>query len=371
MKLRLLALGCGTGAALAIAAFLPALHSHSTATIDSPPAQSASTTRMPSGASPLAPAEPEHCHSLYKVVCARRGVTRDPTGSVRPDVDGELLALRAYEEIIRQHPDWTSEQVDEELVQRIYTPPVRARIESTFRLVRNSLEQFIDHQPDGVFTASERKLLKKHLRAVELQLPPPASVYADEPDLLTKNDVYYERLRDGRTRLRVGGAYFFTSRSYFNLVFTLGHELAHSIDPCELKITAQAVLPAYERLSACLIRKGTVALRPDRTECGKNDQLSETFADWFATQVTAEALRRFSTEFHGQQLLNAATNAVRDLCEPENGVGDELDLEFHPSPQIRIDRILGDNTQVRDVLGCAPRPASEVCSFETKSGIPL
>ena len=36
--------------------------------------------------------------------------------------------------------------------------------------------------------------------------------------------------------------------------------------------------------------EGLVARRESRTECGQRDQLSETFADWIAVQVTAEAL---------------------------------------------------------------------------------
>src|SRR4051794_6481392 len=55
------------------------------------------------------------CQNVYRAVCQKRGETHDPTGVVRPDADGEIKALRTYEEIIHQHPDWSSEQVDEEL----------------------------------------------------------------------------------------------------------------------------------------------------------------------------------------------------------------------------------------------------------------
>lgn len=314
------------------------------------------------------PAQPEYCHSLYRLVCQKSGITRDPTGMVRPDVDGELMVLRMYEDIIRDHPNWTSEQVDEELATEVYTPKTRARVEAVFHWVQVTLCKIIDREPDSVFTPAQKRLLKNRIRHVKLELPPPATVYADEPDLLTKNDVFYERLRDGSTRLRVGGAYFFTARSYFNMVFTMGHELSHSIDPCELKAAGIGWIPAYEHVGACFLRIGTVARRKTRVECGADDQLSETFADWMGVQATAVALQSFATEFHGSQVVNAVINAVRDLCEPDAAVGDELDLEYHPGPEVRIDRILGRNPQIREVLGCSPLPENEVCGFGSNAG---
>jgi hypothetical protein len=103
--------------------------------------------------------------------------------------------------------------------------------------------------------------------------------------------VYYERFADGRMRLRVGGAYLLSAKSWFNLVFTLAHELGHAIDPCELRV-ARLPLPAYDRLGACLLADGLVASRETRAECGQDDQLSEAFSDWLAVQVTADVLKR-------------------------------------------------------------------------------
>jgi hypothetical protein len=260
------------------------------------------------------------------------------------------MALQIYESIIHDHPGWNSDQVNEQLVRQIYTRSNVDRIESAHHWVRNVMEQIIDSQPDSVFNANEKKILKSRLNRTELQMPIPVSAYEDESYLLTKNDIFYERTMDGKMRLRVGGAYFFTARSWFNQVFTLGHELAHSIDPCEIR-SARISIPAYDRLSACFMDRGLVAVRRGRSECGENDQLSETFADWFAVQVTAEALRGFSLEFHGSALLNATTNAVRDLCE-QNEPDFVEDTEFHPSPRIRISRIFGRNPGIREILGC-------------------
>jgi hypothetical protein len=298
---------------------------------------------------------------MFRSVCQRRGESRDPTGVVHSDAEGELQALRAQRDIIRAHKDWTSEQVDEELVRAIFTPKRRARIESTYAWVEKSIEAFIDRQPDAVFGAAEKKTLKRRVRATSLQLPPPASVYADEPDLFTKNDVFYERAANGGMRMRVGGAYLLSAKSWFNVVFTLAHEFGHSIDPCELKV-AKISIPAYRPLAACFIKQGVIAAPPDRQECGENDQLSETFADWIAVQVVSEALAHYATEFHDAvSLTNAAANSVRDLCEQEEG---EFETLLHPSPEIRIERIFGRNPSVRRTLGCEDTvPETPYCDF--------
>ncbi|MCM2276500.1 MAG: hypothetical protein NDJ89_00295 [Oligoflexia bacterium] len=302
------------------------------------------------------------CRNIHKAVCQKKGVTRDPTGTVRPDIEGEIQALRAYEEIIRAHPDWTSEQVDEELVRAIYTPKARARLQSAFEWVRKNLEKQIQRQPDGVFTQAHKQALRRRIQRTVLELPPPMSVYADEPELFTKNDVFYERLQDGRLRLRVGGAYILSAKSWFNFIFTLAHELAHAIDPCELRSEGLAI-PAYDRLSECFLANGLIASREYRTECGSHDQLSETFADWIAARVAADALRAFATEFEVPALKAAITNSVRDLCEQDDPQS-ELDTQFHPAPEIRIDRIFGRNPQIRTLLGCAPPTGGpEYCNF--------
>ncbi|MDR3607961.1 MAG: hypothetical protein P4M08_11355 [Oligoflexia bacterium] len=326
--------------------------------------------RFPAGVASPAPIE-DPCRHLYRTVCSNTGVTRDPTGLVRPDIDGEKMAIKIYEDITRQHPDWSSDQINEEVVKQIYTPAHIDRIESAHHWVRNAMEKIIDSQPDSVFNAAEKATLKARLDRTEIQVPIPVSAYEDESYLFTKNDIFYERTLDGRTRLRIGGAYFFTARSWFNQVFTLGHELAHSIDPCEIR-SAHLSIPAYDRLAACLMDQGLVDVRRGRSECGEKDQLSETFADWFAVQVTAEALRGFSLEFQGQALLNATTNAVRDLCE-QNDPDYVEDTEFHPSPRVRINRIFGRNPEIREILGCATDsspPTASPLTLRAPAGAP-
>jgi len=311
------------------------------------------------------------CGQIYDLVCKRPGIDQDPTGTVRTDEEGEKAAHEIYGEIIRKNPDWTSEQVDDEFVQKVYTPKNRAKILSAFHLVRRTLARIIDQEPGAVFTLHEKTQIKERLRKVQLQLPPPAQIYEDEPDLLTKSEFLYERKITGETALRVGGAYLLLSKSWFNMIFSLAHELGHSIDPCEIR-SAGMSFPAYDRLVGCFLEHHLIAMRNTRSECGVNDQLSETFADWIAVQVTAEALSNYSNRLKGSQILHAAQNSVRDLCEAEADEQNQTDLELHPSSKIRIEEVFGKNPKIQKILGCDTQfvDPRTYCEFGPRSPAP-
>ncbi|MBI4925445.1 MAG: hypothetical protein HY843_05925, partial [Bdellovibrio sp.] len=224
------------------------------------------------------------CSHFYPTICQLKKDTSDPTGSVRKNIKGEILALQTYQEILRENSNLSVDEYDELFVKKVYTSKRRHRIQSAFHYVQNALLRYIDKQNNHIFTDREKKFLKNRLKKIKLELPPPASLYQDEPDLFTKNNILYERLTDNSLRLRVGGAYLITVQSWFNLIFSMSHELAHSIDPCELKFL-QIYIPSYDKLSACFIKQGLVQIHNERSECGENDELSETFADWIAVQI--------------------------------------------------------------------------------------
>ncbi len=304
------------------------------------------------------------CQRIYERVCKKPIIDLDPTGTVHSDDESEKEAHEIYREIVRKNPDWTPDQVDEAFVSRVFTPENRAKIHSAFYLVKRKLNHWIDQQPDTVFNSQEKSVIKSRIRKVELQLPPPARLYQDEPDLLTKSELLYERKVTGETSLRVGGAYLLFAKSWFNVVFSLAHELGHAIDPCEIR-SAGLSFPAYDRLVGCFLEHRLIAMRKTRSECGGNDQLSETFADWVAVQITAEILANYSTRLNGKQMIHAAQNSVRDLCESEPGSEDRPDIEFHPSPQIRIEEIFGKNPKIRKLLGCeTPIQPQSYCQFD-------
>jgi hypothetical protein len=305
------------------------------------------------------------CRDIYSAVCrAGRKSWDDPTGAVDPDAEGERQASLLYTEIVNSSPGWSEWRAQAELARRIYTPERVKRVLEAYRWVERAIESLIESQPRSVFTWREKAALRGRLRATRLELPPPASVYVDRPELFLRTDVIYERALDGRTRLRIGGAYLLATQSWFNLVFTLAHELAHAIDPCEIRAAGLA-MPAYDRLSGCFLGQGLIEARSTRSVCGKYDQLAETFADWMAVQVTGEALTRFRDEFKESSVASAAANSVRDLCDEDEDY--EPDSQFHPEPKIRIERIFGQNPRIRGLLGCPDLPASVegYCGFET------
>lgn len=290
------------------------------------------------------------CKDIYSLVCSKRGSRRDPTGIVRSNLEGEQLAANLYQKLLELHPDWESEQIDQKFIEQVYTQKVRNRVGSAYQWVQATLIKMIERQPERIFTAQEKEQLKLRLMRTALDLPTSESPYLDEPDLLTKSDAFYESLANHQMRLRIGGAYPLSVTSWFNLVFTIAHELAHSIDPCEVRLVHLSY-PAYDRLGACFMRQGLIATRQDRSECVHQDQLSETFADWMAVQVSVEALHQFGTEFKGPQLLSAVINSVNDLCEEDTSLYEE-NIDFHPPARVRINQIFGKNPKIRKILGC-------------------
>ena len=302
------------------------------------------------------------CEAFYELFCKKSPSQNDPTGTVRSDEESEKEANRIYREIIRNHPNWSVEQVDEQFVLQVYTPQNRAKVHSAFSLVKQTLNHLIDQEPDLIFNPFEKTQIEERIRKVDLQLPPPASLYQDEPDLLTKSEFLYERKLSGETALRVGGASLLLSKSWFNMIFSLAHELGHSIDPCEIR-SAGMSFPAYDHLVGCFLQHHLIAMRNTRSECGRNDQLSETFADWIAAQVTAEVIALHSKQLHGNETLYAVQNSIKDLCEVDDP--EAFDLELHPSPKIRIEEIFGKNPKIQEILGCEPSAKIQTyCEFK-------
>lgn len=299
------------------------------------------------------------CLDLYQYVCFVNK-TKDPSGFVKRDAVGEVETLRIMEKIIQTHKKIAASKVYEQLVSEIYTNERVEILKNLFEEVRKKMLKFIDAQPFQALSLEERIVLKRQIERVVLELPPPASVYADEPNLYTSNDVYYERTNDGQLRIRIGGALLFTVNSKFNLAFTLAHELAHSFDPCELKYN-NVDISAYHGLAECF---GT-PLVEQSGECKSHGRVSEIFSDWVATHIVADLLNESTEKYTISQTKGALMNAVRDLCvedEPydeDTTSKDRNDLETsdefaasHPTSSYRVNHIFAQHPQIRKLLGC-------------------
>lgn len=304
-----------------------------------------------------------YCRNAYEVTCeSATSTTRDPTGKVDLQIAGEVRALRVLRKIMGDHPTWNSKQVEEKLVTAIYTEKRVKRIEAAYQWVKEQLLAIIQRKDSDLFSDVEKASLIERISRVELDIPPPASKYADAADLFTKNTIYYERTPKNVLRLRVGGAYLMNISSWFNLVFTLAHEFSHAIDPCELAVNSTRP-DSYNGLVSCFVRKGWV--EDARSSCAGNEQISEVFADWMASEVLSSALLNSEKDYTLEQRVQAAINSVRDLCEEPVGI--DIFSEYnHPSPSVRIQKIFGKNPKIRKSLGCQPVVNESFCDFSKK-----
>lgn len=306
-----------------------------------------------------------YCSDPHTITCNSKFPSYDPTGQVRSDVAGEIRALRYMRDIIHKNPGWTSEQVQESLIQSIYTDTRRKVVEDGFVWVLQNMQALIKEQPSSIFSDEEKQALLERLSQTQLDLPPTAS-YADAPDLVTKNTVYYERIRQEIFRLRLGGAYLLNTTSWYNVIFTLGHELAHAIDPCE-SATAHFRPKIYDNLISCFVDAGWV--ESTRTVCGPDEQVSEVFADWIASELVSRSLREKGKAYSADDKVRSAVNATHDLCA-QTGAGDTLNANLHQQPEIRIGGILGKNPTLRKTLECeVPTAKPRYCTFKSLSSM--
>lgn len=290
----------------------------------------------------------KYCENPHGATCSSRWPSVDPTGRVLPDVTGEVLALRQLRRIIRSHPDWSTTQVDEDLAKKLYTPERIEVLEKVFESVLKEIFTFLQDLPPSVLSFQEKEALIEQVKRIRLETPPPAKVYFDAPDLFTKNTVYYERTSRGELRLRIGGAYLLSASSLYNLMFTLAHEVAHSIDPCEASY-AKISPKIYQPLMGCFVRMGWV--KREDVHCRKGEQVSEVFADWLATEITVRVLEKRALNYTSTQKVKSVINFSRDLCE-QSSSPDRLHIYSHRAPQVRIGSIIGQSPFVRKVVGC-------------------
>lgn len=305
------------------------------------------------------------CTDFYKTVCVTNSVVSDPTGSVEPDIKGEVEALRMYEKILHQHPDWSNERVDEELVNRIYTPRRKKMLFEIYDWIQKQMVKLIEKQPEDIIPSPAKDELIRRLRLIVLELPPPASVYGNEPDLFTKNDVYYESFPGDKKVIRVGGAYLLSAKSWFNRVFTIAHEMSHAIDPCELE-AMHFEIEGYRRLLQCFQSEKNTGPNRVKDGCAKNNYLGELFSDWLASQVTVRALEFYSSKLKDEdELSKAVMNSVKDLCSEESWM--DQNIESHPESRVRVEKIFGRNPALRGLLRCGQGVRrTPYCTFEGK-----
>ncbi|MBL7715103.1 MAG: hypothetical protein JNL01_06505 [Bdellovibrionales bacterium] len=333
--------------------------------------------RKPAGKTRKDP-RPVDCRELFASVCETRGKIHDPTGSVDEDSFAELESHRRYEELAAAHPNESVSKITARFIEDSYTRTKKRRMKQALRWTKKTMEKLIRDEPDTSLSKLDRKRMVREIHRVELGWPDPDELTPDQKEILHRPLAHYIRTRDS-LQIILGGGYVRSTTSWFNLVFTLAHEIAHAIDPCEQKKKGWVADTSlvYPRLNRCfavtglLVEQNIYGPQPKAStqECGRTDQRPEVFADWLAGRVTALALKEFSQEFDNRQLEASVKNAVRDLCTP--GPEDPHDLaanapDEHPSQRIRIELLFARNPMIREVLSCEPQPPTErYCAFDS------
>lgn len=335
-----------------------------------PPLESLSGARLPQALPSPTPSRlslPDPCIDPMPWICSLPGQTFDLTGSVQTDSLTESKTSEIFAEVVSQAASTgeegekraiypaTLEQKDrlEEIFSaKVYTETRIARLTAAFEWTRHEVLQWIQEQPERILSSSEKKLMTSLVKRVRLDLPPLRIFDPDHPDILLRSDILFESLDEATGRLILGGAFVLGADSWFALVFAFGHELGHALDPCHFESHQHRVL-AMDRLSACFVEKQWVKARRSRVKCGANDQLSEVFSDWLATEMVSRALLRFSARMTRQEVRAALVNAVRDLCTDPTLKTAEASL--YAPDAVRIHEIFFAHPLLRKVLRCRNR----------------
>ncbi len=89
------------------------------------------------------------CSQIYALICQQERPFNDPTGSVLTEAEAERRTHLMREQIVADHPKWNEQRVNEALVELIYTPPRRARLEAVFDFVKAAISRWISINPQA------------------------------------------------------------------------------------------------------------------------------------------------------------------------------------------------------------------------------
>lgn len=291
------------------------------------------------------------CRKFYNEVCYKPG-RKDPTGKSALSSQSEAKVLRLFADLVRANPKMSPEKIDEKLVQAVYTPDRTEKMHSLFDRSKKILKRMFSKLAGK--DRSAVAFYEKRLDQLKLELPPPATLYSDEREILTGDDALYYEENEVPTKIRIGGALAYQISSQFNLAQTLAHELAHALSPCPWLATGKN-WDFYERPLRCLgYTKDRVLI-----ECSHPGKMAEILADWFATQVVVEIIRQDGKKFAYDEKIAAIKNTVRDLCAEEGDMTRDRKHDWnhsHPRDSDRINGIFAQHPRIQNALHCNPKP---------------
>lgn len=216
--------------------------------------------------------------------------------------------------------------------------------------------------------------------------------------LLVPNALYHP----GRNSSELCNGYLFSFSSEFAMARAIGHELAHSIDPCIIDHGPADVGFHYSKKSdlkkkmeeypipniiQCLRDERSVNAKssqmlgnmqpmgggmmqnnppepPQETTapesfCGgehSHDQINEAFCDWLSNEVTPLYIEK-NFKLTTEQYRIGYSNIFRTICSTQTR-DENSQPGTHPRTEDRIDRLILTNPKVRAHMGCS-KPHSE------------
>jgi hypothetical protein len=167
------------------------------------------------------------------------------------------------------------------------------------------------------------------------------------------------------------------NQSEFQIAHTIAHELAHSIDPCNIVLghpdlaydykstTTREKMEAdfpFPNLLNCLRDEKSIHARPappDDEPLADNqllfcydDQIGESFADWIATETTPEYMTNNHPKLTQKQMQLGYANIFRRNCENEANLKAKDTKDVHPWLEDRINKLILTQPQIRKQMGC-------------------
>lgn len=240
--------------------------------------------------------------------------------------------------------------------------------------------------------------------------------------LLTPNAFY----SSARNTFKFCSGFLLQSTSEFQIAMTIGHELSHSIDPCQIafgpsdmgfKYKSSDDLKKMEQeypfknVITCLRDTKSVEaknLTAQKSQMGGNtggvypvpgrstyptypapggyglpavqipqkptfcndDQVTESFADWMGTEVLPAYIAK-NYKLTPEQAREGYANTDRVNCWAYPDTSDNFNGDVHPAIGKRINKILLVNPAVRTQMGCPEKhPDNVYCNAERAIGAP-
>lgn len=169
-----------------------------------------------------------------------------------------------------------------------------------------------------------------------------------------------------------------TSDSDFQISYVIAHELAHSLDPCQLpeslKGQFQYSNPSdvqkcereypFPGLIECLrskesvqaIRKNSKDVGMGKVFCNQSDQITEAFADWVGFEVVPRYISLRHSALSTLNVRTGYTNIFRNLCNNSHSGFDE-----HVELSRKINFLLLTQPQIRRQMKCdGPMPIGRI-----------